>query len=598
MEFLRSHHAMSKLTILAPAALALAAMQGRAPATDSRAAAERMRADLTYLASDELQGREAGTENANRAAAFVQKQFTDMGLAPGGDGGSYYQIFKLPPARRVVENKSVAQSIQTKDAADAPLLKELKNITLVPTLASSVESAAGRLVDVGDASAEQFEKDAWKQSGSKIAIARMTVAPEGAAANPHGFGSGLRTLAFSVKQHGAKGLICIVRSEKDIQPESGESHDAGLPIVYAVDSDALGDALPKLLAIKNEIAIDPGVEHVERKTQNVIGLLAAPDPKADIIVIGGHYDHLGWGGSDSLAPGVRAIHHGADDNASGTTMVLELARRFAARRAELKRSILFVTWGAEEMGLLGSDYFVKHPTQPMERIAANLNFDMVGRSKERKLTIMGSGSSPEFEGVVEGENAKLQNPLSLSVAKTLTTLGGSSDHRSFIVASKPALFFFTGTHSDYHKPTDTVDKIEFGTMAEIADLSEKILWHFDLEPKPITWANLPMEPSPAATPGNEKGAETGLRAWLGTIPEYGTDDIKGVLLSGTSKGSPAEKAGLLAKDILIQVGEFKIDNINDLTIALGRVKPGQEVEVAYVRAGDTKKIKLTIAARR
>lgn len=576
-----------RIVIFGIAACTALSCATRPLARDSGASIARMRPDLEYLASDALEGRQAGSAKADEAAAWIAKNFIKLGLAPAGANGDYYQKFNLPNSRRVTAGKTVLANLQAeKSAANQDALASLRKEDFIPTLASSVDHVTGRIVDTGEGS--NWDKETWADPKPKIALARLPVAAEGDASNPHGFGSGLRTLAFSAKQHGARGLICIVPSVDRIQAESGDSRDVGMPVVFALER-----ALPGLLKLNGNITIDPCVEHVSRATNNILGMVPGAKPDGEILVIGAHYDHLGWGGSDSLAPGVHDIHHGADDNASGTTLLIELARRFAQKKGTLPRTVVFAAWGAEEMGLLGSDHWVKNATVPMNRVVANINFDMVGRSKDRKLTIMGTGSSPQFDGVIEAENSKLKNPLVISASKTLTTLGGSSDHRSFIVARKPAMFFFTGTHSDYHKPSDTVDKIEFATMADVADLAENVIDRLAREPKTIEWANLPMEPAPAPV----QGAEQGLRAWLGTIPDYGADE-GGVVLSGTSKGSPAETAGLVAKDIVIKVGEFKIDNINDLTMALGRLKPGQEVDVVYKRGAETKTVKVTIKARR
>lgn len=560
------------------------------------AAVARMRGDLTFLASNELEGRGAGTPSADVAAAWIAARFASLGLKPAGANGEYYQKFNLPAARRVRADKSILATIQIgggsigKDSPgtdQAAFTTDVQEADLIPTLASSVGKAAGVPVDIGDGS--DFKNPMWNESSPKIAVARLPKAEEGNANNPHGFGTGVRMLAFGAKQHGAKGLICVIKDPSEIQPESGESRDAGIPIIYAKEN-----VLPLLLKTYKILEFDPCVEHVSRATKNILAIVPGTKADGEIIVIGAHYDHLGWGGSDSRSPGERAIHHGADDNASGTTIMLELANRFANKAGKLDRTIVFAAWGAEEMGLLGSDYWVKNPTVDWKRVVANFNFDMLGRSTDRKLILGGIGSSPEFEGLMEAANATLKKPLTLAASKTLTTLGGSSDHRSFIAKQKPAIFFFTGLHEDYHKPSDTSEKIQYETMADIADFSQFAMEKLANDPRPITWANLPMEPAP--TPA-AVGAEQGLRAWFGSIPDYAAED-GGVVLSGTSKGSPAEKAGLLAKDILIQVGEFKIDNINDFTLALGKLKPGQEIEVTYKRDGETKKLKLTLAARR
>jgi hypothetical protein len=394
-------------------------------------------------------------------------------------------------------------------------------------------------------------------------------------------------LAFVAKQHKAAGLIVVVPAKGDIPNESGDDHDLGLPILFATAS-----AEPILLRC-DAFHFDAGVEAIPRKTQNVLALVPGAASAAEILVVGAHYDHLGMGGNDSLAPGVNAIHPGADDNASGTALVLELARRFARKGGDYPRAILFASWGAEELGLLGSKYWVKSPTVPWDRVVANVNFDMVGRSTNGKLDIGGVSTAVGWKEIVEDANQTLAKPLGVRTSSRLSGIGGS-DHMSFGEASRPALFFFTGLHSDYHKPSDTADKINYATMAQIADLAEGVIERIARSPR-IEYVK-PPEPPPESGP-TSRGAEQGLRTWLGTIPDYGAEE-GGVVLSGTSAGSPAQKAGMQAKDILKKVGSFEIRDINDLSEALARLKPGDEVEVQFLRDGTPHKLTLTLGARK
>lgn len=552
--------------------LALAAL---ATAACTVPLAQKFKNDVRHLAGDELMGRKAGTAESDLAALWIAGRFASFGLEPAGDNGSFLQAFALPNARRVKPAAAITGT-------------DLDRF-LIASPASPLGDVAGTLTDVGTGS--DYHDELWKDSTPRIALARVPEAAERASDNPHSFGSPVRMLAFTAKQKGARGLVCVVKDAAAVTPDTGEDTDAGLPFIYATEGGL--PALLKATKAAEMFRFSTAIETVPRKTNNVVALIPAAKPDAEIVVVGAHYDHLGYGGSDSLAPGVRAIHYGADDNASGTSMMLRLAEHFAPMSGRLNRHLLFAAWGAEEMGLLGSKYWTVHPTKPMEKVVAKINFDMVGRSKDRKLTIAGTGSALEFDGLLQRINDGLANPLSLTVTKTLSNLGGSSDHRSFLVKKKPSIFFFTGIHGDYHKPTDTMEKIEYATMVEIAGFARSVIQQIVDLPK-ITWADLPIDSTPAAS--QPTGAETGLRAWFGSVPDYGADD-GGVVLSGTSPASPAEKAGLKAGDTVTKIGEFKIDNINDLTIALSKLKPGMKVEVQYKRKGQQEKVMVTIEAR-
>jgi hypothetical protein len=579
--------------------LAAAAALGCAPArTESRPARlqagaitletvrveDRLRADVAWLASRELGGRRAGTEDADAAASWLAFQLRSLGLEGAGDGAdAFTQEFNLPAARVLAEDAPLRKPLT---CADFGVPASVDAARCFPTLASAAGTVTGVLAELADD--VNVDKERWDSKEPKIAVARLVKGDaEGGAgeANPHALPPSLRSFAFRARQRGATGLVVAIDGAGQAVEASGEDRDVGLPAIYVLTS-----ALPSRDAWGARWVLDPAVVRVPRRTKNVLGRVPASSPNASVLVVGAHYDHLGRGGADSLAPGTTAIHHGADDNASGTAVVLELARRFAPRKGTMKRELVFAFWGAEEMGLLGSKHWIQHPTIPLERVAANVNFDMVGRSRERKLDVGGVASSAGWKEMMAEANRSLAAPLQLRTSTKLTGIGGS-DHMSFQDVKRPALFFFTGLHEDYHKPGDTPEKLEYGTMAAIADLAEATILALDKRDD-VQWIEPPAESAPAAT-----GAEAGLRAWLGTIPDYGADD-GGVVLSGASAGSPAAKAGLQAKDVVKRVGEYKIDNVYDLTEALSKLKPGDEVELVYVRGGETRTVKIQLAARR
>jgi hypothetical protein len=317
---------------------------------------------------------------------------------------------------------------------------------------------------------------------------------------------------------------------------------------------------------------------------NVVALLQGSDPKLtdEAVVVGAHYDHLGYGGegTGTLAPDGRAVHPGADDNASGTAGMLEIARRMVAARPE--RTLIFVAFSGEEEGLLGSSHFVQHPPLPKERIVAMLNLDMVGRPKAGPaLTIGGYGTAVQWPDLVEKLNANHHLKLS-------TNKGGfgASDHSSFYAADIPVLFLFTGAHEDYHKPSDTADRINYPGMAEVvrfaADLALRV-------------ASLPQRPTFQKVADEGAGERRGFKVRTGAIPEYGFEG-PGVKLSGARGGSPADRAGLKAGDIVLRFGDRDIRNIYDYMYALGDHKAGDAVTLLVKRGTSTVEVQVTLEA--
>lgn len=344
---------------------------------------------------------------------------------------------------------------------------------------------------------------------------------------------------------------------------------------------------------------------------NVAGILEGSDPvlKNEVIVIGAHYDHLGRGGEGSLAERAGEIHHGADDNASGVAGVLELARIFSRESARPKRTLLFVAFSGEEEGLLGSNYFVTHAVLPGAETIAMINMDMIGRMKEKRLMIGGVGTAEEWrkwlvlansvpdrkvlsEAVQASANSVTANitiPLPQRFTLTLNEDGyGPSDHSSFYAKKVPVLFFFTGTHDDYHKPSDTAEKINYEDEAQILLLVGGILRSIDGSAK---------RPTYTVAKSQTQGRSLGFRVYLGTIPNY-AESNDGLKLDGVREDSPAAQAGLKAGDRIVKMAGREIRNVYDYTYALGEMKAGQEYEVEIKRGTETHRLKITPAARK
>ncbi len=327
-----------------------------------------------------------------------------------------------------------------------------------------------------------------------------------------------------------------------------------------------------------------GVVSIDRKqalVKNVVGVLEGEGPLADeTVVIGAHYDHVGRGGKGSFVPNSNEVHNGADDNASGAVSLLEIARRLAARKDKLPRRIVFIAFTGEEMGLFGSARYTKEPIFPLDKTIAMLNMDMVGRLRDEKLTIFGAGTSPIWDDLLKRLAKEGHFDLSLKPEGM-----GPSDHQSFFMKQIPVLHFFTGTHGDYHRPSDDWDKINIPGTERIAELVEKVA---------VEVASLPERPKYVAVKGTANIEERqGSRPYFGSVPDFGTDK-PGYALGGVAPGGPAEKAGLKAGDRIVQLGKSKIENLSDFDLALRNFSPGETVEVTVIRGDDRVVVKVVL----
>jgi hypothetical protein len=313
-----------------------------------------------------------------------------------------------------------------------------------------------------------------------------------------------------------------------------------------------------------------------------------PGKTSEYIIVGAHYDHLGRGDSNSMAPSqIGQIHPGADDNASGTAGVLELARLLAPQKGQLDRGILFMNFSGEELGLLGSAEWVKNPTMPPEQCVAMINMDMIGRIRDNKIFIGGVGTGSTFQEILQQAQKKSSFKIEYSP-------GGysSSDHTSFVAKKIPVLFFFSGLHADYHKPSDTWDKINAPSAAQLLDMVGDVTLQLAMAPQRPAFVTV-VESKPT---GSTSGG-SGYGPYFGSIPDFG--EVKdGVRFSDVRPGSPAAKAGLKAGDIMVQFGDKPIHNLYDFTDALRRSKVGQVVEVKVLRDGKPMTVSVTLEQRK
>jgi hypothetical protein len=414
----------------------------------------------------------------------------------------------------------------------------------------------------------------------------------------------LGNLRKKIRNASAAGAVGIILgTHPDDMAQGGEELSSfkavqgAMPIpIITVNSEAFA-ALEAQCGKDVEVLLAPKVLHETRIARNVIA--AVPGTTEEWVVVGAHYDHLGFGGEGSLAPGSHKIHNGADDNASGTAMGLELAETWGVKLAEGKvgeRGMLFCFWSGEEMGLLGSAYWVEEPTRDLRNVVGNLNLDMVGRLEAGTVTVGSAGTAAAFAPALEYSQAILDSgnvAMRWNVMAGEMAGGGGSDHMSFHKMGIPAIFFFSGIHSDYHKPSDTADKVTYEGMANLAVGLIAFLEHLETAPRSAFAYIKPEAPKDAGK--GRRGMADGI--WFGSMPDYGAMVERGMLINGTSAGSPAEKAGLLAGDIIVKVGPSDIGDIYDFMESLAEFKNGQTIAVVVLRDGKPTDLSLTFFPR-
>ncbi len=613
----RTHHLVSILFLIA---LALPGLAQQAKLAQSAAPDPALlKKHVTYLASDELEGRRPGTAGADKAAAYLADQFHRLKLGcassdfkcrhEGKKHGGYLQEFPFIASVELARNNAMSFAHGDKNHEVA-----LRDEWMPIGFSSNGGARQAKIVFVGygiTAAEPKHDDYANADAKGKVAVA-FAGTPDGD--NAHGqFAryADARWKAIAAKDRGAAALIVIAGDEKlgndrlsrlRYDQTAGE---AGIPVAVVSRQTAakwfsLADAA-QLNALEKakekwanaagklqDMTINLSVEITRRAVPayNVAGVIEGSDPKLkrEYIIIGAHYDHLGRGHDSSLAPNSSEIHHGADDNASGTAGLLELARIFSAQKNQLRRSVVFLAFSAEESGLIGSKAWVNNSSMPLADSVAMLNMDMIGRLKENKLTVGGVGTSPEFRKLVESLNSS-----SVGFTLQLNEDGfGPSDHSSFYAKQIPVLFFFTGSHEDYHKPSDTAEKINYDGQVKVVSFVAEIVRAID---------RADARPAYAVARSQAGGRSAGFRVYLGTVPSY-AESNDGLLLDAVRDDSPAARAGLKAADKIVKLAGREIKNVYDYTYALGEMKPDQEIEVEIVRSGERLKLKLTPQARR
>jgi aminopeptidase YwaD len=562
-----------------------------ATAPIGQADAARILDDIKTLSAPDMEGRGAGTKGLARAADLIVNRYKELKIAPAGTHG-YRQPFTLiTGARLKSDNKLVVVNAGTR--------KDLKtNQDFVPFSFSSSGQVEGGVVFAGyGITADEYQYDDYAGldvKGKIVVVLRYEPASFAAKSGNQGLthhsqmitkavngklGDGeedLLTRFGSVSGPENVGIV-FVQVKNDVA--EGWLQTAGKSLKDV--QDQINSATkPASFALPEELhlSLNVDIETTRATVNNILAYL--PGQTDEYVIVGAHYDHLGRGNIDSLAPSqIGQIHPGADDNASGTAGVLELARLLASQSGQLKRGILFMDFAGEELGLLGSAEWVKQPTRPLEKAVAMINMDMIGRIKDDKVYIGGVGTGSTFQQIL-GQAKKDQPQDSRFKIETSASGYSSSDHTSFVAKKIPVLFFFSGLHSDYHKPSDTWDKINAPSAAKLLDFVANVA---------VQLANANAEDTPKfQTVIEEKppsgGGGAGYGPYFGSIPDFG-EIPNGVKFADVKPGSPAAKAGLKAGDVLIQFGDKPIKNLYDFTDALRRSKIGDVVEVKVLRDG-------------
>ncbi len=556
---------------------------------------------IAYLASDDLEGRKPGTPTGDLAADYIVNHFRQLGLTLlGEDGKQYFDVV-------------TSVSLGPNNSFSAPGIEGIAGENYTPTAFSSSVTLTAAVSFVGYGF--QIESDTlnWDDyalvdvNDQWVMILRGTPENEARSSKFDKYAS-LRHKLLVARDNGAQGVLFVSGNKFDEEDELIDLHiernlsQATLPVLHikreiadqllshsgntVSDLETIIDeeSISKSLDLEIELEVTTEVVQQEVTTQNIVALLPGTDAtlKDEYIVVGAHYDHLGWGGtgSGSRRPDTSAVHNGADDNASGVAAVLEIAERLTLSKKGSKRSILFMAFGAEEMGLLGSKFFTKNPLIDKSHIKQMFNLDMVGRLDPVKpsLTVGGTGTGQGVEKFLQDHAKKRKFQLS-----TTPDGYGPSDHAAFYVEDIPVLFFFTGITEEYHTPADDLATINISGEKLIADYAYDLI--ADVSSRLATFTF--QEAGPKGPP---KGGKRG-KVKMGIIPDFAAANINGFLIGGIVPGGPAAISGMKSGDVMIALEGLSVMNVYDYMSRMTEVKPGQLVSAEVMR-GDEKLILL------
>ena len=582
---------------------------------------DRLRTDVTWLAAPEREGRGPGTQGIRDAADWISRQFSEIGLEPVN--GIREQPFTMT-LEAVLPEKQANHAEFVKLAADGSVEVSL-SLKLGETFTPLAVGGSGAfdlpLAFAGyGITAPAQEYDDYEPLGQNaVSKALLVLRQEPQKDNPHSIFNGnqatqhaalVRKIANAAEHEAGAVVFCNDASATepdalmDFRRAGGGENGRSIPVLQ-VSRSIVADVIERatsssIVTLESEIdrTLEPKsraldgwrlrgevtIQRQQTDADNIVGCIPGvgfgteKSGASDVIVLGAHYDHLGFGDSNSLSPGTRAIHHGADDNASGTAALLEVARQLQAE-GPFPRTILFIAFAGEERGLLGSGYYTANPLVPLEQTAAMVNLDMVGRLVDDKLIIHGTGTGGNFDELVD----RLVSNAGFSVAKEPGGYG-PSDHSSFYARKIPVLHVFTGSHTDYHRPTDTADKVNFAGMARISALIASLVRELATAGEPPEYIEV------AGKPFMGGGGD---RPYFGSIPDFAKPG-GGYAITGVSKTSPAAKAGLEGGDVIVRLGESAITGLEDFDSALRKHKAGETVEVVVLRNGKEVTLAVTL----
>lgn len=562
-----------KNLLLSAASVFMGFLQAQKPVNEKRI--NRLSNDVSYLASDALEGRQTGSPGEKLSAEFIVSRMKDAGLKPLKK--NWYQTFEIIQLR-IAKKECELAFVVGPGAVKSLILNE----HFYPISQSGNEdSAEAEILDCGYGlvSRDSIKRDDFENDGGvkgKIAIIRLGFpGDQDNIKSPYASVSDINTKIREAIAHGAVGILFLPGSSVAEVPKGQLDRNAktfNIPIFYL--NSGLMKEFPRgiKMRMKSYIAVFKTTAH------NVVGVSGKFKKRKNSIIICAHHDHLGfneYGGSRHTGP--QAIHNGADDNASGVAAMLELSRSLKGLKYK-KNNLVFVAFSGEELGLLGSKHFLQQCPVPKQKISYVINIDMLGRldSQSKTLLVNGVGTSPVWKTTL----SNIKNDTNrIRIATTESGLG-PSDHASFYLEGIPVLHFFSGQHEDYHKPSDDADKINYAGMAAAVEVIEQVISANTGKKKPA------FTKTKDVTPGRST-----FKVTLGVMPDY-TYTGNGMKLDGVTEGRPAQKAGLQRGDVITRLGEINIGSVSDYMNALSKFEKGRKAEVTYLR--DSKTLTTTV----
>lgn len=517
---------------------------------EDRVTLANLKKHVSYLADDKLEGRRAGSPGEKLAMEYISSRFSALGLTPRGSDG-YYQPFEINEGRQIGEaTEFVINDVKLKPGTDFfPLaFSALKKIEASPAIA------------LQEADMPWFIKLDEILDENK--------------ANPHfAIEDYIKTNSQKAYDKGATAIILYNTSSIDDKLSfNGKARVEALPIPVVYVTKQAAEKYFKDETATMNIRLNISITEKTRTGHNVVGYI--DNNAANTVVLGAHFDHLGYGedGNSMIRGGEKQIHNGADDNASGTAALLELARILKGSKNK-SSNYLFIAFSGEELGLYGSKYFTENPTIDLKQVNYMINMDMVGRLNDstKTLAVGGFGTSPQWASVIKANDKKL--PFSIKIDSSGT---GPSDHTSFYRKDIPVLFFFTGQHRDYHKPSDDANLINYTGQLAIVNYIHSIINNLNKQNQKLAFTKT-REQQMSVTP---------FRVTLGIMPDYTYAGV-GVRADGVTDGRPAAKAGLKAGDVIIQLGEHAVSSVETYMQALNKFNKGQKTKVKYKRGSET-----------